>query len=386
MPSVPQRTPSPAMDASAPRDSESSSTAPQTAPESPAGAPSLTPDASQAPGEHSFDRQQDSAGSAGPPPILTPSDESGRKLVYSVDMQLQTTEFMYGVRILYNTISQLNGFIMSENVRGHDLRHPEQERMAFYTLRLYTDNVPEFIVIMEDNFNLLNRQLNADDITVNYEQTGFTINDLYEEESWLLEELEDPDLEDEERRDVENALTQVRSFIRSLEMQRSVMDDDIYFSFINVQLFEVIFVEEEEEEEEKEEDVVELTFGERFSNAASQSLGSFIGFGQGLLIVIIVILPTLLILAAIAVIALFIVRKYKKWRAANPKKPKEQPATAATNKTNPAVYQNWNTQAQQHYYNPNTAYSNQNAQNTNPATPPDANNANNSDQSGTSQI
>jgi len=297
----------------------------------------------------------DSGGSPGPPPILTPSDSEGRRLVYTVDMLLQTTEFMQGVRLLYNTISDLNGFIMHEQVHGRDLRHPEDERRASYTFRLYTDNLPEFIVIIEDNFNLMHRQLDASDITAIYEQTGFTLNDLREHERLLQDELDDSELEGSERQDVESALSEVQAFIRSLEAQQSVMDDDIRFSFINVLLLEVVFIEdapEEEEEEEEEEEVIELTFGERFNQAASRSWGSFVSFGEGLLIVLISILPTLLIIGVLAFVTILIIRfcrkKIKEKQEKKPKQPKSAPA-------NYQGYQNWN------YNAPNANYSNPNA-------------------------
>ena len=261
----------------------------------------------------------DSAGSAGPPPILTPSDAGGRRLIYTVDMQLQTTDFMAGIRLLYNTISELGGFIMSEQVNGRDMRNPGYERSASYSFRLFTDNLPEFIVILEDNYNLLGRQLSADEITASYEHTGFTLGDLREQEERIKAALDDEELDDDARVDLEKALMEVQAFIRSLEMQQSTMDDDILYSFINVRLYEVIFIEEEEIEEEEE---VVLTFGERFLEEVLRSGNSFIAFLQGLLIVIIRILPTLLVLGVIATITILIIRKYKKWRIANPKKPK----------------------------------------------------------------
>ena len=284
-----------------------------------------------------------SDGSPGPLPILTPSESGDRRLVYSVSMQLQTTEFMQGIRLLYNTIGEMDGFIVNENVQGRDLRTPEYERSASYTFRLYTDNLPDFIVVIEDNFNLLSRNLASDDVTTSYEQMGFSLQDLREHERSLQNALGNPELDDSDRLDFEVALIEVQSHIRSIEQQRSVVDDDILFSFINVQIFEVNFFE----------DAPELTFGERVSNAASISLGGLIGFGQGLLIVIIRILPTLIILGAVTVITIWIVRKVKKYNASKPKKP-EPPQPQQTGNTNYGGYQNWNQNAHNTHTNHNT--------------------------------
>ena len=301
--------------------------------------------------------------SPGAPPILTPSDAGWRRLIYTVDMQLQTTEFMHGIRLLYDTIGELNGFLLNEQVQGRDLRTPDVERSANYMIRLYTDNLPQFIVIMEDNFNLLSRGLASDEITGIYEHVGVTLDDMRDIDSQLRDELNDPELEDDDRREIEQFLSEITTHIRDLERQQATMDDDIHFSFINIRLFEVIFVEEVEE---KKEEVIEPTFGERFSEAASRSWAGFLGFGQGLLILFIRALPALLILVAITIVICLIVRKYKKWRKANPKPEKPTPP--------PYNNQNWHSTQQQHY-NQNTAQHNTNTQNINP----NANNKNNPD-------
>ena len=117
----------------------------------------------------------------------------------------------------------------------------------------------------------------------------------------------------------------------------------------------MIFVEETEEEEEEEEEPEELTFGERFNQAASGSWGGFVSFSQGLLIVLIWLLPTLVLLGLVAFVIILIIRKYKKWRKDNPKKQK------ATNPQNYSGYQNqtWQNNNDQRYYDPNSVYTNQ---------------------------
>jgi len=299
---------------------------PDSAGEAPGDIPAPAGDAAPAPGDPEA-APSDSAGSAGPPPILTPGDSGGRRLIYTVDIQLQTTDFMSGIRLLYNTISELDGFIMSEQVYGRDMRTPEYERSASYSFRLFTDNLPEFIVILEDNYNLLGRQLSANDVTAVYEHQGFTLGDLREQEERIKNALDDDELDDDVINELERALLEVQALIRSLEMQQSTLDDDILYSFINVQLFEVIFIEEVEEEEEE---VVVLTFGERFAQEASRSWSGFVAFLQGFSIVLIRILPTLLILGVITAVTILIIRKYKTWRIANPKKPKPAKTSAYT--------------------------------------------------------
>jgi len=260
-------------------------------------------------------------------------------MVYTVEMHLQTTDFMEGIRKLATTVGNMQGYLISENIQGRDLRAPEYERNASYVLRLHTDRLLEFLIVMEDNFNLVNRRQVADDITASYEYSGLTLSDLREQETRMKAELESDELTASERRNLESSLANVQSSIRSHETQQSVMDDNVLYSTISIHLSEVIFVDEIE--------IIELTFGERFFEAVTRSWDGFVAFGQGLLIVIINILPTLIVLAVITVITFLIVLRYKRWRKANPRKQKS---------SKPAVYPgypNWNNNTQQYYNDPN---------------------------------
>jgi len=263
----------------------------------------------------------DSAGSSGgsltPLPILTPSDSRGRRLIYSVELQLQTIEFMEGNSLLKTTIGDMGGYIVNAVVYGRDMRAPDIERSASYVFRLLTERLAEFIVEMEQNYNLLNLRQSSDDVTVSYESLDAVIYDFREREKRLLEELDDPELEDSIRRELENNLFDIQSAIRNFDIQQSSMDDSILYSTITVHLSEVIFDEEIEEEE-----IIAPTFGERFGLAASRSWDGFVSLCQGLLIFFIRALPTILILGVVTFTVILIVRKHKKWRVANPRQKK----------------------------------------------------------------
>ena len=317
-------------------------------------APEPAPPPAPAPGAPSPSDWAADSGSSVPLPILTPSDSRGRQMIYSVVMQLQTTDFREGDRLLKNTISDMGGFIVNSQYHGRDIRTPEVERSAIYTLRLPTDRLAEFIVIMEDNNNLYSLWQASDDVTVSHSHGGLTLSDLREQEARLRNALYDldPEASDSDRLELERALTDVQSDIRSIEAQLSMMEDDVLYSTITVHLFEVIFVEHE--------DFVELTFGERFSQQASRSWDGFVAFCQGFLIVLIRILPTLLILGVITAATVLIVRvclKRSKAKIAQ---------RAATRPANSTGYQNWSNHAlwSEHYPNaPNNISSNENKTN-----------------------
>jgi len=291
-----------------------------------------------------------------PMPIITPDDERGRRLTYDVRLELQSTNFTDGTNLLAITVAEMGGFVLNSSMQGSDIRSPERERVANYDFRLPTENLPEFLVVVRANFNVINLNQTSEDITVDYERETWEFEDLTELEEVLEGILEDNELNAAERRDIEAYLAGVRADIRTVEQRRSAMDYDILYSFITIRLEEVIPPEPEVEEEEEE--TVETTFGDRFGDAAASSFGAFVGFGQGLLIVIVTILPTLIILGAIAFAIIFSVRKYKKWRVANPKSENRSapPNPHANYQNNNNMHWNYNDPN-----NPNNAYNNQNA-------------------------
>jgi len=334
--------------------------APAPAPAAPAPAADMPAPVADMDFEYSQDApvtvQAPGGGSSVPLPILTPSDSRGRRLVYTVDLQLETTEFIPGIQKLVSTVISMDGYVLTASVQGRSLHAPEFERTATYVFNLDTERLAEFIISMENNYNLVHLWQASDDITGRHTHGGLSLSDLREQEERLKEQLDNDNLRQADRLNLENTLADVQASIRNFEVQRSEMEYNVRFSTITVSISEVIFKEE----------LPELTFGERFNQAVTRSLDGFLAFLQGLVIVIINILPTLIILGIITFITVFVVRKVKKW---NEKRPKKQPKTTPVNYP---PYQNWNNNA-------NWNYNNQSADNTNQG----ENNADNSTDSKT---
>jgi hypothetical protein len=229
------------------------------------------------------------------------------------------------------------------------MRTPEIERSATYIFRLPTERLAEFIVVMHDNYNLLGLWQGSDDVSMRYEYDGMTLSDLREQEARIREDLDDPDLDASDKNELERTLSDLLSHIRSLEAHMVSMEHNIVYSILNVHLYEIIL-------NETDAGTDDLTFGERFNNAASRSWGGFLAFLEGLLIVIIRILPTLLILGVIAFGTYFLVRFCKKKsKERSEKRPPKQPESTPEY----IEYQNWNN-ANQNYYDPNAVYNDPN--------------------------
>ena len=302
--------------------SSAPSGAAQSSPAAPAGAaPASAAPSHGAPSDQANNSgaqwEPDAEGGMGTLPILTPSNSRGKRYVYTLDLKLQTTSFMAGIRTLLSTIGRMDGYVESADLRGNDLHYPPHERDAEYTIRLYTERLADFVEVIEDNYNIVSLRQRGVDVTGSYEYGESAIDDFRRQEARLITALENTRLETEDRLNIEKQLAQIQSDIRYYEREQSGFDDGIFYSTINVQLFEVIFPEEvvEEEEEEEEEVVIpDPTFGERFREAASRSWNGFTAFCQGLLIVLVRIAPTVLVLVVVAVVALLVYRGVRRFR------------------------------------------------------------------------
>jgi len=237
-------------------------------------------------------------------PILTPG-ESGKMFEYTVTLNLQTTYFMSGMRKLLNTAGETGGYLLFANVQGHDLHHPYVERYGNFMLRIPSERLSEFIIVMENNFNVWHFTQSTEDSTARFDRTALQLDDLHEHERQLIEALAETD-DSDERIHIQRWLSEVRDSIRSAEAAQALILDNVIYSTVHVQLFEVILTPD---------DYVPApppTFGDRLSGAVSRSADVFVAFGQGLLLIIIAIAPVLLILAVAGGVALLAIRIVKK--------------------------------------------------------------------------
>jgi len=246
-------------------------------------------------------------------PNLTPSEAAGKKLVYTLTLRLQTTEFMQGLRTLINTVSDIGGYLMSVTIEGRDMRETDVERKGDYEFRIPTERLQDLLVVVEDNYNIFRLQQTAEDVTPAYNRSGIRVEDLFAQEERLIAAL--GAIEDaEERLDTERMLADVQKLISELVSYRISVDDSVKYATVFVQLYEVIIVDEVEEEEEIVEPDPPPTFSERVGDRVQASMNAFTSFCQGLLLFIIAIAPALVVIAIIGVFALVVWRFVKRSR------------------------------------------------------------------------
>ena len=169
-------------------------------------------------------------------PILTPAEAGGRRLVYTVSMYLQTTDFLPGMRTLLDAVAETGGYLVRADVRGYDLRNPRPERSADFRFRVPSEQLPAFIVVIENHYNIWSLQQEMEEATARYQQTTWGLDDLREQERLLVEALETA--EGDEHVAMLDSLREVRSSIRELEAAQTEIMDTVIYSTIDIQLLE----------------------------------------------------------------------------------------------------------------------------------------------------
>ncbi|MCL2827346.1 MAG: DUF4349 domain-containing protein [Oscillospiraceae bacterium] len=241
-----------------------------------------------------------------PLPILTPSDDRGRQMVYTVTMHLQTDSFLPGVRTLLNEVGSLRGYLTDMEIHGHDMRVPPSlDRHASFVFRVPTETLEDFIVMVENTYNIWWLRQRTVDETERYQQTAGTLDDLREEESLLVDQLEDA--EGDEQLALQTRLTEVRRLIREQERTQATITDRVIYSTVEISLFEAFLPQDVPP-------VDPPTFLERLGQIGSNSLSALAAFARGTLMVLVAVLPWLPILGIVALVIWLALRTPKKER------------------------------------------------------------------------
>ena len=174
-------------------------------------------------------------------PILTPSAAGDRRLIYTINMRLQTTEFLPGMRLLLDEVVEADGYLVRKHVRGTDWRRPAVERSVEFQFRIPTEQLAYFIFVIENNYNILELRQDMVELTAQYQQTDWHLEELREQESQLLERLETA--EGDEWIALSEHLRSVRWSIRDLEGWQTTIRTNVAYSTVDIVLHEVFLPE-----------------------------------------------------------------------------------------------------------------------------------------------
>ena len=234
--------------------------------------------------------------SAGTPPQSSAADT--RKIVRTVDLTMETLNFDDAIAKITSAAASYGGYLEYSYVSGESIRSNGDARYASFTVRIPADQLDNFVNGFDASFNILNKTENSTDITDTYYDTQARLNSLLTQEERLLAMLEGA-TELQYMLEIENTLANVRYQIESYYSTINRYDKQIALSTVSISLQEVI---------EYQPIVVKpKTFGERLSQAFSESWKDFADGWKNFMVGFVYVLPGLITLAVLAGLIILIV-------------------------------------------------------------------------------
>lgn len=246
------------------------------------------------------------------------NDETGayyddRKLIRTVNLDLETKEFDVMLGLVEDKVSEQGGYIENLNTyNGSSYSGRSPQRYSNLTIRIPKDKLEGFLDSVSEVGNVVSRSESVEDVTLAYVDMESRRNSLETEQERLLTFLESAQSL-EEIITLEERLSEVRYQLESMESQLRTYDNKIDFATVHMSIQEV-----KELTPVKEESV-----GERLVGGFIDSLKDV---GNGLVeffIWIVVHLPYLavwaIVITIIVVTIKLIIRRNRKKKAAKQK-------------------------------------------------------------------
>ena len=228
---------------------------------------------------------------------------SNDKLVYTCNLQIETTEYQKTVQAIREKIRQYNAIVEfeSENDNDYNWYYSGHVKRAgtmslSMTIRVPVAQYDAFVTDAGDFGKVTSKSQNVENISRQYHSTEARIEALTKEEARLTEMLDKAETI-EEMIYIEERLTDVEAELNTYKTNLATMDVDVAYSTVNLNVKEVLVYEEDE--------IPAVTFGQRVKEAFKESWNGFTGFLEGLLIVLIHLLPFIILGLVIAAAVVF---------------------------------------------------------------------------------
>lgn len=249
--------------------------------------------------------------------------KSEEKLVYSCSINMETLTFAETEAKIRESIAKYKGTISSESASDGNYRWYYEDggsgtKSLYMTIRIPTKDYRNFLKDLEGaGGSIRSTSMNVENITRRYNDQSVRIQALETQEKRLLEMMDKAETI-KEMITVEDRLTEVQTELNQARTTLSVMDHDVAYSTISLNLQEVVRYTENK---------ITQTFGERIVSAFTNSFADFGDFLEDLSIALIYLLPYLLLIAVIVLIVGFLTRKGRAERRA--RRAEERAAKAA---------------------------------------------------------
>ena len=243
------------------------------------------------------------------------------KIIYSADVNIETTKFDESVAALDKMIEEAGGWVESSSISGNNYYQSSHgyasRRVASYTLRIPSEKFAGMMNSFSNLGSVPYSHTYTQNVTAQYYDVQARLTACQTQEARLLEMMEVAQTV-EDVITIEDRLADLRYRIESLQSSLKNWDRQVSYSTIELRLEEV--------QEYTPETLTEPSYGERLARAFSNGLRSDGRFFKEFLVWFLEALPTLVVLAAVAALLIVVLRPLR--RAARARREKRRAAKA----------------------------------------------------------
>lgn len=220
-----------------------------------------------------------------------------RKLIQTVNMQVETENLDIVLQQIDSRIAELGGYVESSNVQNGSAYSGSRYRSASMTVRIPAKDLDSFIDKVGQITNIVSSRKTVEDVTLSYVATESRMKALQTEETRLLELMAKAKTV-EDLLTVEKRLTEVRTELEQVTSALRVFDNQVDYATIHLSVDEVKEFTEVAEPE---------TVWQRISTGFKKSLKGVGNFLEELFVLLIVSVPYLALIGVMALIVWVIV-------------------------------------------------------------------------------
>ena len=222
----------------------------------------------------------------------------GRKWVITVNISAETDDLDTMLSELDHHISALGGYVEDQSIYNGSSYSTRRYRNAYMIIRIPAADVDKFTAGIA---NVVSKETNRKDITLNYVSTESRLSALEVEEERLLELLGKAETM-ADLLEIEARLTDVRYELENYGSRLRLYDNQVDYATIYLDVEEV----------QEYTPVAEPTFWERITKGFADSLEDLWDSLQDLAVLIVTSAPFLLVYGGIALIVIILIKKIKK--------------------------------------------------------------------------
>ncbi len=222
-------------------------------------------------------------------------DAAERKLIRNMDLSLETTGFDNLLTVISEQAEELGGYIEYSSTGGSETAG---NRYSYLTVRIPADQLDAFRDVLGSSASVLSESTSVQDVTLSYSDLAAHISSLRTEQETLNEMLAQSD-SIETILAIQNELTNIRYQLESYESQMKVLENQISYSTVNIDIQEV-----------KTETVqLEEGFFSRVRYTFSRSISSLGRTIADLLVFLLGNIVSIILIAAIVAALILLIRK-----------------------------------------------------------------------------